>query len=160
MACKNTIGASFAMCVYDPKLCIICQKATTTSTSSTENGIKQVRDAAIIRRDVVTDRINKLDASTGFVYHLNNACYKNYTNSGHLKRIAAKHTATPTNNKDPNSPDEADDSSNSSQRQTRSNSTPRAPPSSNKDPKYEIKCIVCRSLSHKKVFDKSKIGSE
>ena len=26
-----------------------------------------------------------------------------------------------------------------------------------KDPKYEINCIVCGNLSHKKIYDKSKI---
>ena len=150
MACKNSIGTNFATCVYDPKLCIICQKSTNSYLPSSTNGIKKVRDAAKIHKDVVTDRINKHEPSAGFSYHLNNVCYKKYTNAEHLKRIGAKNTATLA-------PDEDEDSSNTSQRQTRSNSTPRAPPSCKKDPKYEINCIVCGNLSHKKVYDKSKI---
>ena len=64
--------------------------------------LKRLRDAAIIRKDVVTDRINKLEPSAGFSYHLNNVCYKKYTNAEHLKRIGAKNTATPTNDNETN----------------------------------------------------------
>ena len=109
MACKNSIGTNFALCVYDPKLCIICQKSTNSSLASSTNGIKKVRDAAKIRKDVVTYRITKLEPSTGFSYHLNNVCYKKYTNAEHLKRIGAKNTATVTNDNEPNASDEDED---------------------------------------------------
>ena len=96
-------------------------------------------------------------SSAGFYYHLDNVCYKKYTNVEHLRRIRAKNTATSTNDNEPNASDEDEHSSNTSQRQTRSNSTPFPPPSCKKDPKYEIDCIVYGNLFHKKVYGKSKI---
>ena len=48
----------------------------------------------------------------------------------------------------------------SSQRQTRSASTPRAPPSSDIDPAYSMKCVVCGNKSNKMVYEKTRISED
>ena len=66
--------------------CIICQKPNNLKTS--ENGRKRMRDAAAIRQDSTAKRLRLINEETTFYYHLENKCYKTYTHSKDLKRLA------------------------------------------------------------------------
>ena len=154
MACKQ-IGTSFVTScdVFNRHLCIICQKATKSPLYSKESCLSQMRAAANIRKDEVADRINKLEVTDKFFYHMTNVCYKNYTHSGRLKQIGAAN-AVATSNDEMEMEIDVSDEPNTSQRQTRRTSTPRAPPSSDIDPTYDMLCVVCGNKSKKKFMKK------
>ena len=151
------IGSSFVSCsTLNRQKCIICQKTTKDSLCSTDKGVSEVRKAAEIRQDIVAERISKLEDDELFSYHMSNLCYKNYTHSTSLAKIKA---SMPARTSEGDAPDTEMTSPETNKRQTRSHSTPRAPPSSAKDDevKYKIKCVVCGNLSHKKVYEKGRI---
>jgi len=59
-AIKLTAETKSGAVAADLKRCIICQKLTPEPTTSTENGGKRVREAALIREDVVSKRLKVL----------------------------------------------------------------------------------------------------
>ena len=156
MACKQ-IGASFVTCDgFNRHLCIICQKTTSDILHSKEHGVSKIREAAKIRNDGVADRIDKLKITDTFPYHMTNSCYKNYTHSAKLKQIEATNTVSTSEIEiDLSAEIEAPETS---KRQTRSQSTPRAPPNSDIDPVYSMKCVVCGQVSCKRVYEKIRIS--
>ena len=62
----------------DIKLCIICQKSSSSTFVSTENGRKKIIEAAAIREDEVFLRLKSLAIDQQFCYHMDNQCYKNF----------------------------------------------------------------------------------
>jgi hypothetical protein len=61
----------------DGNQCIICQGCASQILTGTANGRKRIRDAAIIRNDIVAKRLKCLDNEN--VYYMNNECHKKYT---------------------------------------------------------------------------------
>ena len=70
----------------DIKLCIICQKSSSSTVVSTENGRKKIIEAASIREDKVLWRLRSLAIDQHFCYHMDNQCYKKYC----LKKTVGK----------------------------------------------------------------------
>ena len=66
--------------------CIICQKPG--NFISTENGRRNIIDAASIRKDEVHRRLQSSTIDADFRYHMDNKCYKNYTHKKTLSKIA------------------------------------------------------------------------
>ena len=63
------------------EICIICQSSSSSErTTSTANGRKRIREVSALLKDVVFKRL-KCIGDKIFVYHMNNECYKKYTNS-------------------------------------------------------------------------------
>ena len=60
----------------DIKLCIICQKSSSSTFVSTENGRKKIIEAAAIREDEVFLRLKSLAIDQQICYHMDNQCYK------------------------------------------------------------------------------------
>lgn len=73
--------------------CIICQRSTNCSVTSTENGRRKIMEASSIRRDIVQERLALVEGS--FVYHMTNECYKQYTLKKTLDGLRMK-SATPS----------------------------------------------------------------
>ena len=59
--------------------CIICQKQGKKNLTSTQNGRRNIIDAANIRQDEVCERLQSGSIEKHFNYHLTNKCYKIYT---------------------------------------------------------------------------------
>ena len=62
--------------------CIICQKGC--DLVSTENGRSKIVNAARIRKDIVSTKLNSNECDSQVYYHMNNECYKAYT---HIKKL-------------------------------------------------------------------------
>ena len=62
---------------FDVSKCIISQRQSETTVTSTENGRRKIIEAAAVRKDQVLDRLDLVESN--FVYHMNNAYYKSYT---------------------------------------------------------------------------------
>ena len=60
----------------DIKLCIICQKSSSSTFVSTENGRKKIIEAAAIREDEVFLRLKSLAIDQQICNHMDNQCYK------------------------------------------------------------------------------------
>ena len=63
----------------DSDQCIIYQKKSKVSITSTENGRKKIIDAAAIRKDEVYQRLQNGNIDRNFKYHITNSYFKNYT---------------------------------------------------------------------------------
>ena len=63
--------------------CIICQKDG--DLVSTENGRSKIINAASIRKDIVSTRLNSIECNSQSYYHSNNERYKAYT---HIKKLS------------------------------------------------------------------------
>ena len=77
---------------FDASKCIICQDHTDDKTVSTDNGRKRIREASDIRCDNVSKRLKVIEGD-GFVYHMTNKCYKQYTMKTNLDRLTKKDVA-------------------------------------------------------------------
>ena len=66
--------------------CIICQKDTGETVCSKKDSRDRIIKAASIRRDIVTQRLERVDLEK-FVYHVSNKCYKSYTHKNDLKKL-------------------------------------------------------------------------
>lgn len=122
--------------------CIICQKSTPERTMSSENGRKRIRDAALIRDDIISKRLKVIDQEE-FVYHMSNSCYKAYTMKSHLDRITSK------------GPDASED--NTPKRTARSSRSARPKPSPESEI-YQKKCVVCGFVKHNDSYEKYRIS--
>ena len=74
----------------DIKLCIICQKSSSSTVVSTKNGRKKIIKAAAIREDEVLLRLKLLAIDQHFCYHMDNQCYKKYTLEKPIDKIKVK----------------------------------------------------------------------
>ena len=63
---------------YDLHKCVICQRNTNVTVTSTENGRQKIIEAAKLRKDNVSQRLD-LEEAGNFCYHMTNDCYKQYT---------------------------------------------------------------------------------
>ena len=63
---------------FDIGQCIICQKKSKVSLTSTETGRKKIIDAAVIRKDEVYQRLQNGNTDRNFKHHITNYCFKNY----------------------------------------------------------------------------------
>lgn len=59
-------------CVY----CIICQRDSKYSCTSSDTGHRKVTEAAELRRDIVYQRLLQINCE--FKHHISNQCYKKY----------------------------------------------------------------------------------
>ena len=66
--------------------CIICQRPG--NLVSTENGRRNIIDAANIRKDEVHRRLQSSTIDADFKYHMDNKCYKNNMHKKTLSKIA------------------------------------------------------------------------
>ena len=73
----------------DINSCIICQIAG-GSLVSTENGRKNIINAAEIRKDDVFERLKSTSIDENFSYHVNNQCYKRYVHKKSLDGIMVR----------------------------------------------------------------------
>ena len=64
---------------FDIDQCIICQKKSEVSLTSTENGWKKIIDAAAIRKDEPYQRLQNGNIDRNSKYQVTNSCLKNYT---------------------------------------------------------------------------------
>ena len=64
---------------FDIDQCIMGQKKSKVSLTSTENGRKKIIDAAAVRKDEVYQRLQNSNIGRNFMYHVTNSCFKNYT---------------------------------------------------------------------------------
>ena len=71
-------------------MCIICQKSSSSTVVSTENGRKKIIEAAAIREDEVLLRLKSLAIDQHFCYHMDNQCYKKYTLKKTIDKIKVK----------------------------------------------------------------------
>ena len=74
----------------DIKLCIICQKSSSSTVVSTENGRKKIIEAAAICEDEVFLRLKSLATDQHFCYHMDNQCYKKYTLKKTIDKIKVR----------------------------------------------------------------------
>ena len=58
----------------DIKLWIICQKSSSSTVVSTENGRKKIIEGAATRQDEVLLRLKSLAIDQHFCYHMDNQC--------------------------------------------------------------------------------------
>lgn len=115
----------------DKKPCIICNKSD-NSVLSTGNGREKIREAANMRNDVVTNRLNSLCKEAVFYYHMNNACYKQYC---HKKSILTLQRAKERleNEKESTSQSTEEESPRKSGRRRARHHSPQAGVTSNRD---------------------------
>ena len=73
--------------LFNVNLCIICQKDTKKSLTSTDNGRCNVIEAASIREDDVNERLKLVEQD--FYYHVSNDCYVWYTRKRDLDKLKA-----------------------------------------------------------------------
>ena len=64
---------------FDIDQCIICQKKSKVSSTSTENGTKKIVDAAAVGKVEVYQRLQNGNIDRNFKCHVTNSCFKNYT---------------------------------------------------------------------------------
>ena len=126
----------------DKTSCIICQQSTEEHTTGSEHGRKRVRDAALIRDDIVNKRL-KLIGQEDFVYHMNLSYYKSYNMKSRLDRISSKGgevsaDATPKRNR-------------------RASTVARTNPSP-KSEIYKKTCVICGLTKHKGDYEKYRIS--
>ena len=74
-------------------MCIICQKDTGETLCSKRDSREKIIKAAGIRRDIVAQRLERVDHDK-FFYHVNNKCYKSYTHKNDLKNLKKPHYRT------------------------------------------------------------------
>lgn len=130
--------------------CIICQTTTSDPTISNANGRKRIREAADIRKDIVTKRIKLLgDHEENFVYHMTNDCYKKYTLRKTLNTVIAK-------SKISDQTSSAESANEPELRRVRSQGISRPPPSPRCDI-YSHKCVICSHVKHLNVYEKFRI---
>ena len=136
--------------VYDPSMCIICQQYHSSQPlTSTENGRSCIINASLIRQDEVNERVRTADQSC-FVYHMTNDCYKKYTLRKTLDLIEKKRKLTEST-ENVHTKMETDTSSLEFEDslRTRSQSTPRAPPTSAGGADiYHTRCVICGFRKH------------
>ena len=103
--------------------CIICQKDTGETVCSKKDSRDKIIKAASICRDIVTQRLERVDLEK-FVYHVSNKCYKSYTHKNDLKKLEEALLSD-------NMVVEHEESTQSSSecRSTRTKIKPRSPPS-------------------------------
>ncbi len=142
---------------YDPEKCIVCQEELVIQATSSSNGMTRIREAAEIRQDSVSERLKLLDQDASFSYHVNNECYKKYTNKATLERIE-KHKITTCGN----SCDVAESEPQSSTiTRARSNATPRSKPNASqtlRDKMYHSMCVICGYIKHNNIRDKFRVS--
>ena len=64
---------------FDIDQCIISQKKSQVSLTSTENGRKKIIDAAAIRKDEVYQHLQNRSIDRNFKYHITDSYFKNCT---------------------------------------------------------------------------------
>lgn len=125
--------------------CIICQRHKhKCAISSTERGMKRVREAAEVRQDEVLKRLHALDDNDTFYYHVDNECYKMYTLKkclDNIQEIKSKRICMDMRS----SIETQQEESSQSFMSLRSNVTTRNE-SSPKQSSYELYCIVCNCI--------------
>ena len=132
----------------DINKCMLCQWNESLSKQNineplitTENGRKNIVSAADIRKDGTHERLAILSpnpeerSSVIFVYHMNNSCYKSYTNSVNLRRLQNKRSKQEVTEQEPE-PDP--DCEQKPTKILRKDSTPLSPPSSGINPHYIV----------------------
>ena len=130
----------------DVTRCIICQNETKYPTTGTERGRIAIQEAAEIRKDIVHDRLLRLD-NNNFVYHVTYYCYLSYTHTKSLLNLSNDSTSTKTD----------DNNNDTSTRIHRSDVKPRSK-SLMKESHYKTVCIVCCQIRYKGKHDKSRIS--
>ena len=136
----------------DEKRCIICNTSD-DSVLSNENGREKIKEAAKIRNDIVTTRLNSLSEAAVFYYHVNNACYKQYCHKKSLLKIQSEKERL--ENEDKASPSQSTDEENVRKpaRKRARHYSPEARITSNLD----RLCIICNQKSHKQIYHKYRI---
>ena len=130
--------------------CIICQTNTGEKLTSTEHGMKRIRDRAdeVKGYDIVYKRLKSINGTPKFVYHMNTFCYRTYT-----RRLSDK-SKSPTG-----------DQIGNSKQKLRSKLTTRSKPKIRKKSNYyearrkEI-CVICNKKKHKGVEVKFRLCEE
>ena len=124
---------------FDVRKCIICQKDTNISLSSTAIGRKRIIEASKIRYDIVSKRL-KCTTDDKFYYHVSNECYKYYTHSKSLQMLENKRSRIP-----PPAADPEPSSSHPSPAKRRSMAIKRNPPTPKCDrfSHKETICVIC-----------------
>ncbi|XP_052270943.1 uncharacterized protein LOC127871787 [Dreissena polymorpha] len=130
----------------DVTRCIICQNETKYPTTGTERGRIAIQEAAEIRKDIVHDRLLRLD-NNNFVYHVTYYCYLSYTHTKSLLNLSNDSTSTKTD----------DNNNDTSTRIHRSDVKPRSK-SLKEDSHFKTVCIVCCQIRYKGKHDKSRIS--
>ena len=126
---------------FDEGRCIICQKHSKQRLVSTDNGRKRILEASEIRKDVVYKRIKLLKDESHIQYHCNNSCYKSYTMTKSLKKIAEK--------KDEREVNEMMSEEKDSETLLLANSCPKrrsmsvARPSPRQENSDDLNCVIC-----------------
>ena len=119
-------------------------------------GRDTIKDTSQCRNDEITRRLATIGDNI-FYYHVENDCYKRYTNKTLLTRIQRKQKSEAESsapNPDPGSPANVH-----LRKSSRGDGQP--PPSPNDSAAfilYKQKCIICDKLSHKKDFQKYRIS--
>ena len=137
----------------DPCKCIICQEKTSDATSSSEVGRNRIIEAASIRNDDVSRRVNSVDP-TKIQYHVTNKCYKSYTLKTNLERIQKQNSSRYIES---NTAKENVEGRPKPGHTRRSSSTSRTPPNNNMDI-YRTTCVICGNMKHRNVYDKYRIS--
>lgn len=119
----------------DLERCIVCQDEEPGKLTSTSNGRKRIKDAAAIRKDVVTKRLRLIQDDDDFVYHMTNECYKKYTMQKTLDKIAESSGTSEQAEED------------SSLYNYRRLSTPRSQIDPKCNPK-KLTCVICGHVKH------------
>ena len=151
-------------CHVDPIKCIICQEDRKGKPPiSLPVGRESLKRAANVKNDVVFKRMKIMEQMgvVEFVYHNTNECYKNYTHHKSIEAAAKRHACQLSGVPELEKTTEKVEM----QKQAmplRSSCTPRAPPSSEKDPR-DLRCTVCGSESLRvkgtRIYDKCRIST-
>lgn len=125
--------------------CIVCQKKKSLKLTSTDGGQKRIREAAVLRKDDVFNRLKLIPETEKFYYHMDNDCYKSYTLKKTLDRI--QRAMVDGDNYDEKESGSADPSLPVTKRARRSSSTARPSTSDARLSSQELPCIVCGSIT-------------
>lgn len=133
--------------------CIICQRRNKDEKVTTsEGGRTNVINAAEIRQDEVLKRLRSIiDPLVDFVYHCNNACYKNYTLKKSLLKLQREKSEAINNG------DEEVTVNEPHLKKLRSDTIPRSDSVCPKNISYDVACVVCGHKKHAGVREKYRI---
>ena len=136
---------------FDPTKCIICQRTSDEKVLSNPNGRKRIREASEVRNDVISERLKQIK-DDGFVYHMNNDCYKLYTMDSDLRSLKRK------SSKNSHEPFSSDNGGVSEEKLPRYQAV-RNPPKTamTATTLRDVSCIICDKKSHKKNYNKYRI---
>ena len=151
-------------CQVDPIKCIIFQEDKKEKPPiSLSVGCESLKRAASVKNDVVFKRMKIMEQRgvVDFVYHNTNACYKNYTHHESVE-AAAKCNACQLSSVSESEKTTGKVEMQQQAMSLRSSCTPRAPPSSEKDPR-ELIGTVCGSealrVKGKRIFEKYRVST-